>query len=61
MGVKISKRYSYSFESFQYWKTFDLLVFRIILGSFSALGPKWPVTLKRLVIEQNGIKFVIRG
>ncbi len=26
------------------WGIFDLLVFKVFLGSFGALGTKWPVT-----------------
>ncbi len=33
------------------WGAFDLLVFKIILGS------KWPVTRKQLAIERNRVKF----
>ena len=38
------------------WDTFDLLVFKVILGSFGAFVLKWPVTRKRLAAEQNGVK-----
>ncbi len=37
--------------------TFDLVVFNSILGFFGALVSKWPVTQKRLAVEQNGLKF----
>ncbi len=39
------------------WGTFDLLVFKVILGSFGAFVSKWPVTQKRLAIEPTGMKF----
>ena len=38
----------------------DLLLFKATLGSFGALGSKWPVTWKRLTIEQKGVKFRTR-
>ena len=37
--------------------TFDPLVFKVILGSFGALVSDWPVTQKRLAVEQKGVKF----
>ena len=33
------------------WGTFDLLVFRVILGSFGAIVSKWHVPQKRLSVE----------
>ncbi len=33
------------------WCTFDLVMFKVILGSFSALVSEWRVTLKRLVVD----------
>ncbi len=36
------------------WITFDLVGFNVILGSLGALFSKWPVSRKRLVVEQNG-------
>ncbi len=33
------------------WGTFDLLVFKVILGSLIALVSKWPVTQKYLAVE----------
>ncbi len=42
------------------WCTFDLVVFQVILESCSALVSKWPVIRKRLVVEQNGVKFETR-
>ena len=42
--------------------TFDLSVFKVILGSFGALASKWPVTQKRLALEEeNGVKFGSQG
>ncbi len=35
------------------WDTFDLIVSRVSLVSFSALVSKWHVTQKQLAIEQN--------
>ena len=35
------------------WGTLDLLVLKVILGSFSALVSKRPVSRKRLAVEQN--------
>ncbi len=43
------------------WDSFDLLVLKVILGSFSALVAKWPITWKRLAVEQNGVKFGTLG
>ena len=43
------------------WGIFDLLVFNVILGSFSTLVSKWPVTGKRLAVKPNGVKFRSRG
>ena len=37
------------------WCIFDLVGFRVILESFSALASKWPATPKRLVIERTEI------
>ncbi len=37
------------------WCTFDLLMFKVTLGSFSALVAEWPVTRKWLALEQNGV------
>ncbi len=36
------------------WDTFDLLVFKVIWGSFNALASKWPVFNSK---RQNGVKF----
>ncbi len=36
---------------------FNLLVFKVVLGSFGAVGSKWPVSGKRLAIEGNRLKF----
>ncbi len=33
------------------WATFDLLVFKVILGSFGVLVSKWPVSGKSLAVE----------
>ena len=33
--------------------TFNLVVFKVILGSFDGLASKWPVTPKRLVVERK--------
>ncbi len=43
------------------WCTFDLVVFKVILRSFGACVSKWPVTPKRQVVQQNGVKFETRG
>ncbi len=43
------------------WCTFDLVVFKVILRSFGARVSKWPVTPKRLVVEQTRVKFETRG
>ncbi len=43
------------------WRTFDLVVFEVILGSFGALCLKWPVTRKRLVVERKRVKFETLG
>ncbi len=43
------------------WGTFDLLAFKVILGSFSEFLSKWPVTRKGLTVDQNGVKFWTRG
>ena len=40
------------------WGTFDLIGFKIILGLFGACL-KWPITRKWLVIETNGLKFML--
>ncbi len=42
------------------WSTFDLLVFKVILGSFGPPISKWCVTEKWLAIEWNGVKFGTR-
>ncbi len=43
-----------------YGVTFDLVVFQIIWGSFSAHVSKWPLSQQRLAEEQNKSKFVTR-
>ncbi len=43
------------------WGTFDLVGFKDILRSFSALFSKCFVTQKRLVIEQNRLKLETRS
>ncbi len=43
------------------WGTFDLVGFKVILGSIGALMSKWPVSQKRLVIKQKGLKFENQG
>ena len=35
------------------WGTFDLLVFKVIWGSFGVIVSKWPGTRKRLAVERN--------
>ena len=40
------------------WYTFDL-VFKVTLRSFIALVSKWTVTLKRRVVEQNGVNLTL--
>ncbi len=37
--------------------TSNTYVFKVILGSFSALVLKWTVSRKGLAIEGNGVKF----
>ncbi len=45
-----------------YMLTFDLVVFKVILGSFGAIDvSNWPVTRQWLVIEKNGLKFRTQG
>ena len=41
------------------WGTFDLLVFKVILESFSAFVSRWPVSRNRLAEngERNGVNF----
>ena len=39
------------------WGTFDLLVFKVIWGSFIALDTIWPVAQKWLALERNRVKF----
>ena len=41
--------------------TFDILVFKVILGSFNAVVTEWPVPRKRKAMERNGVKFDTRG
>ncbi len=43
------------------WGTFDLAMFNVILGSLNTIVAKWPVTKKRMVVEQNGLIFWTRG
>ncbi len=33
------------------WRIFDLVVFKVMLGSFGGLVSKWTVTQKRMVVE----------
>ena len=40
---------------------FDFAAFKVMLRSFNALLSKWPVTGKRLDVEQNELKLDIRG
>ncbi len=47
-NVAILKINPYVNEPKFYTGTFDLLVFKVILGSFGALVSKWPVTRKQL-------------
>ncbi len=55
-GVKfVTREYLYK------WDTFDLLVFKVILGSFCAPVSNRPITRKRLAVEQTGVKFGFRG
>ena len=42
------------------WGAFDLVGYKVILGSFSALVSKWSVSQKWLAVEQNGVKLGIR-
>ena len=39
------------------WGTFDLVGFKVIVGSFSTLFSKCLVTQKRLAIQQKELKF----
>ncbi len=39
------------------WDIFNLLVLKVIWGSFSALVSTGPVTQNWLAVEQNGLKF----
>ncbi len=39
------------------WGTFDLVVFKIISGSFGAIVSRWSVTQKWLAVEWNGSIF----
>ncbi len=43
------------------WSTFDLVVFKVFLGSFGALVSKWPIAPKSLIVERNGLKFGLQG
>ncbi len=43
------------------WGTFDILVFKVALGSLCVLVSKWTLTRKRLAIGQSGVKFGTRG
>ncbi len=39
----------------------DIVAFKVILGSFGACISKWPLTLKRLSLERNGLRFETHG
>ncbi len=41
--------------------TFDLVDFKVILGSVGALASNLPASQKQLVREQNGLKFETHG
>ncbi len=43
------------------WSTFDLVEFKVIWGSFSALISEQPVTRTQIVVERNKMKFRIWG
>ncbi len=43
-----------------YMGTFDLLVFKFILGSLGALDTKCPVAQKRLAWERKRVKFGVQ-
>ena len=43
------------------WGVFDLVVSKVIFGSFNALVSNWPKTLKQLVVEGNRLKFGTQG
>ncbi len=43
------------------WGIFDLVMFKVICGSFRALVSEWPVTRKRLVVHWNGVKCLDSG
>ncbi len=36
-------------------------LFKVILRSFGALVSKWPATLKRMAVEQSGVKFGVKS
>ena len=56
-GAKQSEIYDSGLVATCIWSTFDLLVSKVILGSFSALVSKCPVTHKQLAIVEKGVKF----
>ena len=43
------------------YRKFEILVFKIILGSFGTLVSKWPVTRKQLAVERNSVKLGTLG
>ncbi len=50
--AKLTEIWELDITSYAYiWGTFDLVWFKVLLGSFGALASKWPVSQKQLVIE----------
>ncbi len=41
--------------------SYDLVQFKVILGSFGALVSKWPYLQKGVFVEQKSVKFTTRG
>ncbi len=53
---KFPRLFSENFLNIWYVGNFDLLEFKVILGSYCALDSKWPVTRKRPDAERKGVK-----
>ena len=72
-GLKLTLFSLYGQRFPRYWPIFknchnwtqnlavDLLVFKVILGSFGALFSKWPVIQTQVSVENSGVKFGSRG
>ncbi len=58
--AKLTKIWDSGISVTHMWGTFDLVVFKLILGSFGALVSKWPVYRNQLV-QWNWVKFEIQG